>query len=78
MTPLHWIGDLLRALLMQVPLWAVRVLFVLLPVLLLVWVLTLPRSATTPPDGHGGWSENLKYGAAAALLIQIVVYLLLG
>jgi len=78
MTPLHLVGNTLRALLMRVPLPAVRVLFVLLPLGLLIWVLALPRSATTPPDGHGGWSENLKYGAALALILQIAIYLALG
>ncbi|NOX55349.1 MAG: hypothetical protein GXP27_13115 [Planctomycetes bacterium] len=78
MTPLHVVGDFLRSWLLRVPLEAVQVLFVLLPTVLLIWVLRLPRSETTPPDGHGGWSENLKFGAALALLIQIAIYALMG
>jgi len=78
MTPLHVVGDALRDLLMRVPLQAVRALFVFLPLIILIWVLTLPRSATTPPAGRGGWSENLKFGAALALIIQIAIYVLLG
>lgn len=74
MTPLHHFGEFVRNLLLQVPLSAVRVLFVGTLVALLVWVLTLPASETTPPGGATRWDENLKYGAALALILQIVIY----
>ena len=76
MTPLHTIGNFIRELLLEVPLPAVRMLFVALPAALLIWVLTLPREATTSPDGAGRWDQNLKIGAAFALLMQIVIYCL--
>ncbi len=78
MTPLHRVGDFLRNLLLLVPLWAVKCLFLAVPVTLLVWVLWLPREQTTPPDDSGTWTANLKVGAALALLAQIVIYALLG
>ncbi|HID22691.1 MAG TPA: hypothetical protein EYP14_09865 [Planctomycetaceae bacterium] len=78
MTLLHVVGEFLRNGLLQVPLGAAQVLFVLLPTVILIWVLRLPRSETTPPDGHGGWNENLKFGAALALLLQIAIYLLMA
>jgi hypothetical protein len=74
MTPLHALGDLLRGLFSRVPLAAVRVIFVLLLVVLLAWVLSLPRSETTPPGRDSGWDANLKLWAAVALLIQIAIY----
>lgn len=74
MTPLHALGDFLRNLLSQVPLWAVRVIFVLLLVVLLVWVLSLPRTEMRPPGGQPRWDANLKLWAAVALLIQIAIY----
>lgn len=77
MTPLHTIGDFVRELMLQIPLSAARVLFIALLTSLLIWVLTLPREATTPPDGTGHWSENLKIGAGIALLVQIAIYCLL-
>ena len=77
MTPLHTIGDFVRELMLRIPLSAVRVLFVALPVVLLVWVLTLPREETTAPDGTGRWDGNLKIGAAIALIAQIAIYSLL-
>ncbi|MEQ9408931.1 MAG: hypothetical protein RIK87_14435 [Fuerstiella sp.] len=77
MTPLHQLGEFLRESLDVVPLAAVRVLFVGTLVGLLIWVLRLPRSATTPADGPQRWDENLKVGASAAVLIQIVIYLFL-
>ncbi len=77
MTPLHQFGDLLRESLQAVPLVAVRMLFVASLIALLIWVLRLPRSATTPPDGVNRWDENLKTGAALALSIQILIYALL-
>ena len=77
MTPLHHIGNLVRELLLQIPLPVVRGLFIALPVAVLIWVLTLPREATTDPEGTGRWNTNLKTGAAVALLMQIVIYSLL-
>ena len=76
MTPLHQIGNALRELVLSVPLPAVRVLFVLVPLALLVWVLFLPREHTRPPGGKGRAGENLKIWAALALLIQIAIYAL--
>ncbi len=77
MTPLHDFGELLRQALQTVPLLTVRILFVASLVALLVWVLSLPQSATTPPGGAKRWDENLKLGAALALAIQILIYSLL-
>ena len=78
MTPLHAIGETIRHLMTAIPLPAVRAIFVLLLVALLIWVLQLPKSTTTPP-GEGRtplhWSENLKLWAAVALVFQIVIYL---
>ena len=76
MTILHWIGDLVRNALSQVPLSLVRGLFIAVPVLLLVWVLMLPTGATTPDNGRASWSANLKTWAAIALLLQIAIYAL--
>lgn len=77
MTPLHYIGETVRSLLLQVPLPMVRVLFLAIPLLLLIWVLRLPRDATTPTDGSGRWFKNLKVGASIALVLQIIIYSLL-
>lgn len=74
MTPLHELGDALRTWLSAIPLAAVRVLFVATLAVVLIWVWRLPRSATTPPGGPRRWDENLKLGATAALVIQIVIY----
>ena len=74
MTPLHEIGQLIRELLLSVPLSAVRLVFLASLLGLLCWVLRLPNSATTPPGGARRWDENLKVGASLAILIQIVIY----
>jgi hypothetical protein len=76
-TPLHYFGEFLRQALQTIPLFAVKILFVASLVALLVWVLRLPQSATTPPGGAKRWDENLKLGAALALAIQILIYSLL-
>lgn len=78
-TPLHAIGEFFRELTLQVPLPAVRAVFIAVPCLLLVWVLLLPRKETTPECSTGRFplGENLKYGAAVALILQIVIYALL-
>jgi hypothetical protein len=75
MTPLHQLGDAIRSGLQQIPLSAVRGLFVLSLVVVLIWALRLPASRTTPVGGAKRWDENLKLGAGLALGIQIVIYL---
>ena len=77
MSPLHDLGDLFRDWMLSIPLPIVRVLFILMPVIILIWVLRLPSSVTSPPGGARRWDENLKLGAVLALLTQIVIYSLL-
>ena len=77
MTPLHKFGELLRETLKQIPLPAVRILFLASLVAVLVWVLLLPRERTEPPGGAKRWDANLKVTAVLALLIQILIYSLL-
>ena len=74
MTLLHAIGDWLRNTLALLPMGVVRVLFVALPILLIIWVLRLPRAATTPPGVEYRRTENLKLWAVLALLIQVLIY----
>lgn len=74
MTPLHHFGDLVRDAMLAIPLSWVRGLFLSTLIAVLVWVLLLPRSETTPAGGAKRWDENLKYGAALALGIQIIIY----
>lgn len=75
MTPLHIAGDSIRNIFAAAPLTVARLLFVALPLLLLVWVLTLPDSQTAPP-GNRSFLANLKWWASLALLIQIAIYVL--
>jgi hypothetical protein len=74
MTLLHAIGNFFRDQLQTVPLPAVRGLFLLLLFAILLWVLRLPRSETTPPNRESRWDENLKLWASVALVIQILIY----
>lgn len=77
MTPLHVFGNWLRELFGMIPPPVVRILFVAVPMVLLIWVLRLPREAVTPPNHPARWDENLKLWAAVALVIQIGIYLFL-
>jgi hypothetical protein len=77
MTPLHHFGEALRNLMLTIPLPAVRGLFLLTLIVVLIWVLWLPTSAVTPPGGARRWDENLKVGASFALLLQIAIYTIL-
>jgi hypothetical protein len=77
MTPLHHFGQAVREAMLVIPLWAVRGLFLLTLAAVLVWVLRLPTHRTTPAGGAKRWDENLKFGAALALLLQILVYSIL-
>ena len=74
MTPLHHFGETLRVALLGIPLSAVRMLFVGSLVVLLAWVLCLPRERTTPDGRAARWDENLKLAAALALAVQIAIY----
>ena len=74
MTPLHTIGQLLRDAAIATPLPLVRVLFLAVPILLMVWVLRLPVSETTRAGAPGELRTNLKLWACLALLIQVLVY----
>lgn len=74
MTPLHALGEAIRNVMLAIPLGAVRALFLLTLLAVLIWVLRLPASRTTPPGGARRWDENLKYGAALALLLQLLAY----
>jgi len=76
-TVLHRLGDLVRDLFLQIPLETVRMLFVALPVLVLIWVLWLPGGTSTTTDSTSRSQTGLKLGAAAALLLQVVIYSLL-
>lgn len=73
MTPLHHIGNFVRDLVVQIPLWCVRALFVGTLIAVLIWVLSLPRENTTPENATH-WYQNLKVWAGLALTIQIVIY----
>lgn len=74
MTPLHHIGNAIREAMLAVPLPAVRILFILVPLVLLIWVLFLPASQARPPGKRKNVKDNLKIWAALALVIQIVLY----
>lgn len=74
MTPLHVIGNTIRELLAAIPLPVVRGLFLTMLIGLLIWVLRLPRSETTAASDTDRSGMNLKWGAALAILLQIVIY----
>jgi hypothetical protein len=73
---LHWIGDQLRSTFLLVPLWAARGLFLAVFLGLMIWIVQLPRSATTP-SATSPWHEDLRVWAWLALLIQLLAYGLL-
>lgn len=77
MTPLHQLGQFFREWLQSIPMFAVRSLFVGSLVLILIWLLRLPKQAVTPATGAQRWDENLKPIAATAILLQILIYLFL-
>lgn len=76
MSPLHSVGESLRELLGQIPLSAVRVVFVAIPLALMIWVLRLPTAQTTPADGRQSWDVDLRVWAWLALGVQVVIYCL--
>lgn len=77
MTVLHQIGEAVRDALASLPLGLVRILFLALPVVVLVWVLRLPAEETNLPGKEPRWDRSLKLGASIALVAQIGIYLVL-
>jgi hypothetical protein len=74
-TILHQFGNILRNALQSIPLDFVKYLFLLLIATVLIVVLRLPTSETTPvKSGPVRWDENLKIWASLALLIQLAIY----
>lgn len=76
-TLLHWIGDHLRTALLAVPIPVARGLFLAVLLALMVWVVQLPKSATTPNAASYRWHEDLRIWAWLALLFQVLAYFLL-
>lgn len=76
MTILHWIGEHLRNAFLQVPMWVARGLFLAVFFVLMVWIVQLPKSETTP-SANSPWHEDLRIWAWLALLIQLFVYAIL-
>ncbi|MDA0346911.1 MAG: hypothetical protein O3C43_06445 [Verrucomicrobia bacterium] len=78
MTPLHHIGDLFRNLVLLVPLWAARTIFVLTLLVVFIWVLRLSPERVSPNEiEERNWTNNLKLWAAIAIGLQIIIYLIL-
>ena len=77
MSWLHYIGDAVRNSMAQIPLPIVRALFVLALASLLVWILLLPAEQTRPPDRPARRGENLRFWAALAIGVQLLIYLFL-
>ena len=75
-TFLHQIGETIRNTMAAVPLSLVGWIFVAIPLVLLIWVLS--ARFEDPDDGVDPHKARwLRIGAAVALLLQIVIYGLL-
>ena len=78
MTPLHYIGDFFRELVLAIPLWAARGIFVLVLVAVFIWVIRLSSEKVRPQTNEPRhWSSNLKLWAAIAIGLQIIIYVIL-
>lgn len=67
-------GGLLRDLMLMIPISAVQIIFVLVPVPLLLWILTLDRRDLCGQIHGSHRPVNLRPFAIAALVIQILLY----
>lgn len=75
-TPLHWMGGLLRDNLGRIPLSVVKGVFVAVPLVLVVWVLWLPRERVADPFRSTRWYASLRLWACVVLLVQVGIYCL--
>jgi len=69
------VADLLFALVMAVPMWMVRVIFLGILVVVAAWVLTLHRQV---PEGEDKppFYKDLRWMALAILALQSILYLI--
>lgn len=74
MTIFHFIGDSIRALLLEVPMWAARWLFIGLLLALMGWIVQLNEAVATPPEKRGEWYEDLRIWAWVAVMGQVILY----
>jgi hypothetical protein len=70
------IGEQLRSAFLQIPMWAARALFLGVFLALMVWVVQLPKSVTTPKS-DSAWHEDLRLWAWLALVLQLLAYAML-
>ena len=68
-------GDWLRDLTVAVPINAARGLFILYFMVLLIWVITMKKSETSGTVPGSKKNIDLRYFAAAALIIQLILYI---
>lgn len=74
MTFLHWIGDVLRAQLDQVPLSTARWLFIGLYLVLILWIAQMPSARAVPHEKQPKWYQDLRIWTWLTLLAQVVIY----
>lgn len=67
-------GDWLRELTVAVPVNAARGIFLLYFSILLIWVITMKKSETSGTVPGKKKPLDLRYYAAAALVIQLILY----
>lgn len=73
------LSDFFFQLVLLIPLWSVKWLFLSVFLILILWVWRLPAEG---PETSGHWvsalAGDLRIWATGILLIQIVIYLMLG
>jgi len=67
-------GDALREAVVAVPLWAAKGIFLLYPLILLIWIYSMRESEVKGNLPGTDKVIDLRLYAAAALVMQIIIY----
>ncbi len=69
-------GAFLREIILAIPLWVAKILFIIYPLLLLIWVLRMDKSEVKDDLPGTGKKIDLRPYVAVSLLGQVVIYLI--
>lgn len=68
-------GDAIRQLILTIPLWVVRIIFILYPIVLLIWVMQMDESEVKGDLPGSQRKVDLRPYVAAAMIGQVIIYI---
>ncbi len=73
---LQFPGEIMRDFILAIPLWLAKGLFILYPLLILIWIFSMEKSEVKDEIPDTGQKINLRPFVAISLVGQIVIYII--